>query len=358
MLDTSSIKTAEKTFIMTPDNLNNPWDALKEKVDYLKQPSSYHETCSEVISIETHMSWVFLTDNHAYKLKKPVSFSYLDFSGLQSRLLNCHKEVILNQYLAPDIYLGTIPFLQNKNKDFIPVGCPDNDNTVVDWFVKMKRFARDKTLDQAIITNKIDTNLVLESAQSLAQFYVRAKARPINAQWYIKNFERKIIANKQALSNPVFGLDAAEITELHEIQLNDLHKLADTITHRVKNGHIIECHGDLRPEHICLDHPPIIFDRLEFNPTLRVMDVAEELAYLSLECDLLGNAAVSNIYSTTCEKAIQDTPPPELCSFYKCIRACLRAKISAWHLNDSEVTDLEKWYQKANMYLNYASSIK
>lgn len=331
------------------------WDQLKAKVEFLKQPLSYHEDCKEIISIETHISWIFLTDHHAYKLKKPVRLSYLDFSDLESRRINCEKEITLNQYLAPEIYLDTIPFMQNKQGEFIPIG-RDEEGVIVDWFVKMKRFPRKKTLDHEIIHQKIDHKIVQESARSLIRFYQQTVVPAILPESYLMRLQERIYDNEQNLSAPEYGLDQTLIKDLHNAQRDELHQLAACIKHRVLNGRIIECHGDLRPEHICLISNPIIIDRLEFNRALRVMDATEELAYLSLECEFLGNSNVGEVFLATYQEAFQDIPSPELLKFYKMLRACLRAKISAWHLDDPKIDDLEKWYEKAKAYLEFAAN--
>ncbi|GGI77382.1 hypothetical protein [Legionella impletisoli] len=339
-------------------NLNrqkNPWEALKEKFDFLREPSSYHEHCSEVTYIETHMSFIFLTNQHAYKLKKPVTFSYLDFSTLESRRNNCFKEVEINQFLAANIYLKPIPLMLNKQKKLIPVGHPEG-KFIVDWLVKMKRFPREKTLDEAILNQKINWTLVKEAANLLMHFYSISPPTQLSPERYLLNLKESIFKNEQALINPSYSLNTTLVKELHSFQQNELHALSDEIKHRVLQGKVLECHGDLRPEHVCLISPPIITDRLEFNRTLRVMDVVEELAYFSLECEFLGNSEVGTLFLSTYQEHIEDIPSPRLWRFYTLLRTCLRAKISAWHLDDPQVNDLEKWYKKAQDYLTYATS--
>ncbi len=86
-------------------------DTLEAKLAFLKQAAAYPEPTSRVDAIETHMSWVFLTDTHAYKLKKPVRYDYLDFSTIEARHLDSEMEVRLNRRLAAEVYLGVIPLV-------------------------------------------------------------------------------------------------------------------------------------------------------------------------------------------------------------------------------------------------------
>ena len=91
-----------------------PEVTLDSKVAFLRQPTSFQEPTYRVEAIETHMSWVFLTDHHAYKLKKPVSYDFLDFSALDARRLYCQEEVRLNARLAAEVYLGIVESLSTR----------------------------------------------------------------------------------------------------------------------------------------------------------------------------------------------------------------------------------------------------
>jgi aminoglycoside phosphotransferase family enzyme len=125
---------------------------------------------------------------------------------------------------------------------------------------------------------------------------------------------------------------------------------------RVRARRIIEAHGDLRPEHICLTDPPVIIDCLEFNRNLRLLDPVDELSFLGLECERLGAPLVGATMLDLYREATGDAPAEELIAFYKSYRACLRAKIAAWHLRDSEIREPEKWPALARTYLELANA--
>lgn len=341
---------------MSPNNESKVWQELKNKVTFLKRSDSYKEECSTVEAIETHMSWVFLTDQYAYKLKKPVKFPLLDLSQLKTRYLNCHKELRLNQFLAPGIYLGVIPIIQDKHGQFCPIGQPE-EGTTVDWLLQMRRFPRDLTLDQVILRNCIDKFLVTKAAQILTKFYQKANPVRITPTEYKDRLRKYIQENLKILTTSKYGLNRALVKSIHQTQLNELNFLSEKIDKRVYQGRIIECHGDLRPEHICLTSPPIIIDRLEFSDELRTMDPVDELSYLSLECELLGRADIGTSFFDAYQEETKDNPPARLLSFYKSYRACLRAKISIWHLDDPRVKNSDWWHKRANSYLDLSTAI-
>jgi aminoglycoside phosphotransferase family enzyme len=123
---------------------------------------------------------------------------------------------------------------------------------------------------------------------------------------------------------------------------------------RAAGGRIVEGHGDLRPEHVCLTVPPVIFDCLEFNRDFRIVDPVDELAFLAMECERLGNTGVGPALLATYAQVTGDRPPPALVHFYQALRACLRAKLSIWHTHDLPPGAWGKWQELARAYLAIA----
>jgi aminoglycoside phosphotransferase family enzyme len=123
----------------------------------------------------------------------------------------------------------------------------------------------------------------------------------------------------------------------------------------VSQGRIVEGHGDLRPEHVCLGPEPLFIDCLEFNRDWRVLDPADELAYLAMECEHAGAPWIGEVVFETYREATGDNPPLPLVRFYKAYRATVRAKLSAWHLKDHpDPADQGKWIARAQRYLELA----
>lgn len=308
------------------------WEALDRKVKFLKSVS--------LESIETHLSWVFLTESLAYKLKKPVHFSYLDHSTIKSRQRDAEREVLLNQQLAPGYYLGAMPLML--------------DGKVTDWLVVMKRFPRELTLIEKISELKTDDPLLESAAQALTRFYLDSAPVPIGPQEYVLRLERYVKENLLALSRPRYGLERDIVSQVHEWQLEILFEYREHFYQRVREGRIIEAHGDLRPEHICLTDPPILVDRLEFSQELRTMDPVDELSYLTLECALLGRPDIGEVFFRAYRSGTNDDIENEVISFYRSFRAALRAKISLWHLDDPRVLVKKKHINKGERYLKLA----
>ncbi|QBR85086.1 hypothetical protein E3983_12440 [Legionella israelensis] len=332
-----------------------PWEELEKKVEFLKKTEAYEKPCKKIEAIETHMSWVFLTEEHAFKLKKPIQYSFLDLRKLDARYLNCLCELEINQDLAPGFYIEATALCQNKQQ-FYPVG-QDIKGKVVDWLLKMQRFPQDKTLKQQIKQDKIDETKLREAALILARFYKQSAPEKIKNNDYRKRLNRYVTDNFNALTRSQYGLDQIQVQAIHSAQFHLLCELSDELEQREMQGKIIDCHGDLRPEHICLISPPIFVDRLEFDPELRKMDPVDELSYLTLECDLLGRADIGEFFFDVYQKKTNDQPSAKLLSFYQSLRACVRAKISAWHLDDPRVSDKDKWQRNAKKYLQYAAFI-
>ena len=163
--------------------------------------------------------------------------------------------------------------------------------------------------------------------------------------------------NFSVLSSSRFHLDPLTLETLKTAQLQFLRTNRDELLERVRKKRIIQGHGDLRPEHICLTDPPIIFDRLEFSQKLRTVDPYDELSYLDLECLHLGDESIGKIYLSAYEHLVQDFISIELIHFYQSYRAVLRAKLAILHLDDERVSNKDLWMNKTLVYLHLAKII-
>lgn len=327
-----------------------PAAALEAKIAFLKQPAAYPERPARVEAVETHMSWVFLTHVHAYKLKKPVRYAYLDFSTIGARRLDCEAEVQLNRRLAPEIYLGVVPLTQSLEGGF-GLGMPGQ---IVDWLVKMRRLPADRMLDHLIRSGSVQPTEIRQLAHRLARFYASAAVQTVSAEAYRQTLAERIRDNLRELASPEFGLDTDALQRLGASQLAFLARCGALLDARASQGRIVEGHGDLRPEHVCLLREPIVIDCLEFNREFRILDPADELGYLALECELLHAADVGRWLLDGYAEASGDAPPPPLLHFYQGCRAVLRAKLAAWHLRDDGRRGPDKWLATAREYLALA----
>jgi uncharacterized protein len=323
--------------------------SFEEKIAWLCRPESYGGT-SAVEIIETHMSCLFLTDRLVYKMKKPVRYPFLDFSTLEARRRNCEDEVRLNRRLAREVYLGAVPLV------LTPAGLKlESTGQTVEWLVKMRRLPRHLMLDCAIREGRVTERDVARFTLVLATFYRNAERVPLTAPVYRHRMRGRAGEHHAALSDPHYGLDVQRLTALHEAQLRFIENDGRLLDERVQAGHIVEGHGDLRPEHVCLTAEPVFIDCLEFNRELRVIDPVEELAYLGLECEFMGARHVGEIVLETYSRATGDTFARPLVRFYALQRAMLRAKLALGHLEDGLTSSgRAQWIDRAYAYLALA----
>ena len=322
---------------------------LADKVAFLSQVRAY-PAASDVVTRETHMSWVFLAGEKAYKLKKPVKFPYLDFSTLERREAACRAELRLNRRLAADVYLGVVPLTQTAHGPSL-----SEKGQIVDWLVIMHRLDEERMLDHRIAARSIDVAKVDQLCSVLAQFYLRArrvfKPPPVG----ISEWRRNISINRQALLDSRFHLPVGLVWRIDRAQRRFLAERETLIANRIHAHRIVDGHGDLRPEHICLDTSPKVIDCLEFNANLRAIDPVDELAYLSVECERLGASWVGERIIKRVLCRLRDWVPEELLWFYRCYRATLRARLAIAHLLEPNPRTPKKWPAVAKAYLRIAT---
>lgn len=327
-------------------------DAL---VAVLRRPEAYPEPPAEVTVVETHMSWVFLAGDHVYKLKKAVRHEGIDFSTPELRRRNCLEEVRLNHALAPGVYLG-IATLTREADGRLAI---DGQGTPIECLVHMRRLPSGRSLEAIIRDGRTqaDESGIREAARHLARFYQASPPEPIEAPAQRAWLEAGVRADLEALSARRYGLPLDRLGALVGAQLAFLAQHVPLFVARVNAGRIVEGHGDLRPEHIWLDGEPAIIDRLEFDRALRVLDAADELAFLGLECDRLGAPQVGGWFLEVYMEMTGDDPPAPLLHFYRVYRALRRATISARHLDDPSVADHARFAARARRYLEIVEPV-
>lgn len=319
---------------------------LESKIAFLQRPSSYPPPCSQVEAIETHMSWVFLAGQHAYKLKKPVAYNGVDLRNGSARRRNCEEEVRLNRRLAPDVYLGVVPLgLDWRHQlTLAPLAEP------VDWLVHMRRLARRDMLDSALRDMRVGVADVVRVARRLAAFYRAAAHEPMAQAEVLARLAREIVHNRQVLCAPAYPLEAESNAALCDAQLHALRLHAQLFAARP----MVEGHGDLRPEHVCIRPQVLVIDCIEFSRALRLADPLDEIAFLTLEVERLsGNGLSEALLRAYCDAA-GDHPPLALVHFYKSLRAAVRARLSIRHLDEPRFAGSAEWIQRTQDYLQLA----
>lgn len=325
---------------------------LEAKLAFLRQPASYPFPVSRVETVETHMSWVFLTERHAYKLKKPVNYGIPDFSTLEARHFFCDEEVRLNRRLAPAVYLASLS-LSVDASGHLEI---DGSGEAVDWLVAMRRLPAERMLDRAIRCGVASGKDMIRVANHLAAFYRTCLPVPVAPADYRGRFGRDIALCRETLAQPRFGLPTSDIDAAYDAQREALQRMAPLLDERVDGRHIVEGHGDLRAEHVCLEGNVAIIDCLEFSRQLRIADPLDELGFLALECERLNAPLLGDDLFRAYEAATGESGPAGLVHFYKSIRAGLRARLAIRHLDEEMFRCSPEWGRRAMQYLELAVS--
>lgn len=336
--------------LMVP-TMTHPEDGaeLAEKVSFLAEPAAYGHATRQVEARETHMSWVFLTDDRVYKLKKPVRHAFLDFSTVSRRRFFCEEELRLNRRLAAATYRRVVPLCRDGSGGLTLGG----EGRAVDWLVEMSRLPQADMLDERIRSGRVAVPEIERIGGLLADFYARLAPETADGGAYLRHLVNEQRINREILLRPEFGLADIAADELAKVD-SLLQRAQPWIAARLADGAILECHGDLRPEHVCLVQPPQIIDCLEFNRSMRIMDPYDEINYLGMECDMLGAAWIRPLVNRALDGRLPTRPVAPLMALYGGFRALLRARLCIAHLLDTPIRHAEKWRPLAIRYIRQA----
>lgn len=321
---------------------------IGEKVAFLSNADSYPVEAERVEVLETHMSWVFLVGPRVYKLKKPVAHQLFDFTTVDGRYNNCIEEVRLNRRLGGDTYIG-VEQLSAVAGGGLALGM---EGVPVDWLVVMHRLPEAAMLETQIKSAAVEYQRVAAAADLLARFYLSAASVKLSGKQYLERLRGGISDNYRQLVN--YSLPEDRVKSVFDQQMSLLEKKSALFANRATAGSLVEAHGDLRPEHVCLTEPPVVIDCLEFSRDLRIRDPVDELSFLAMECEKLGEQKVGKILFEVYGRITGDEPEASLIAFYKAYRASERAKLVIWHLDDDYQERRGPWRQKALDYLSIA----
>lgn len=267
---------------------------------------------------ETHIDCVLVGPKFAYKIKKPVKFSFVDYSTLAKRKHFCHEELRLNRRYSPSIYFGVVPIEQ--------------DGKIVDCAVKMKSFLPEERLDRLLLKNKVSPKMIGEIARMLAAFHLRAQK--ISGQSFYPNLKKTLADNLNNISDYVGkSISRGDFNDLSAFLKNFPEKNRPFFVRRIKEGKIKDLHGDLHAENIFYRKKPYILDCIEFNSRFRQIDTAQELAFILMSFELLGKKELSfNLLKIYLERT-KDYSALPLLNYYKCHYAAVRGMVNSMEGN-------------------------
>ena len=336
---------------------------IQEQINSLLLEGEFPEVSAERELIETHISWVFICHRFVYKIKKPIKYSFLDFSTLEKRKKYCKREIELNKRLTDAIYLDVVPI--NRLNDHYKIG--GNVGTVIDYAVRMHKMDRTKQMDQLLVQNKVTKSDIQNLAKKIAVFHGNTVIIHQKDVMDIQEEFNDLEAEKEYLAAQSNGSMYATIIG-SAIKASDdfLKRNKALLTGRLRAGFFRDCHGDLHSRNIFLLPSPQPFDCIEFNDDYRQIDVLNEVAFLCMDLDAFGKKDLSELfleYYNQFFPSMKSSKEHHLFVFYKAYRANVRAKVNSLRaksaVNEKERTkalsEVDKYLRLMESYLKTLS---
>ena len=305
----------------------------------LSDPRLYPEATTGVGLVQTQMSCVFLTDEYAYKIKKPVNLGYVDYTTLAKRRYFCERETLLNRRLCPSVYLGVVSITFDGSSFAF-----DGAGEVAEYAVRMLRLPDERLLDNMLKRNAATPEMMDTVAGKLAEFHRTAETNERIAAFgsvatITQNTEENFSQTQKYLGR---SISEKQFNQIRDYTRGFIRDNKEIFERRIKEGRIRDCHGDLHAQHICFCHDLCIFDCIEFNERFRYCDVASEAAFLAMDLDRYGRADLGRRFIKEYISRSGDTDIPVLLNFFKCYRAYVRGKVASFKLDDPLVSQDDK----------------
>ncbi len=328
---------------------------LPSTVEGLLKPEAYPHKPHKIELVQTQMSFVFLTGEYVYKIKKPVNLGYLDYSTLEKRHFLCRQELELNRRLCPDAYLAVVPVVEQKSGL-----CIEGQGKAIEYAVKMKQLPRDRMMDALLARGQVTPEMVARVAEKLANFHQMAEVNPDTTAFgsfdvIQQNWDENFVQTEKYIGLTIFRTKY----ERTKGYVGDFMKSnASLFEKRKRDKKIRDCHGDLHAAHVCFIGDICIYDCIEFNDRFRYCDVASELAFLAMDLDHHRQAGLSRHLADTYVELSHDQELVKLLRFYKCYRAYVRGKVESFKLDDPLISQTEKTkaLESARSYFQLAES--
>ena len=318
------------------------------------KPAAYPHPVERVRLVETHISWVLLTGSFAYKIKKPVNLGFLDFSSLEDRRHFCEEEVRINRRTAADLYLGVVPIGQT------PHGPRFGAEPPVEFAVRMRQFPHEARLDRCLQGGRLGVENTRQLAQSIAGFHMTLPPRlDSDPDFEVERAVRPARNNFKHLDPQVFGDEAQQrLAVIEAWTLAQASALAPVFEARARSGAVRECHGDLHLENLLmLDGRFVPYDAIEFNPNLRWIDIANDIAFLAMDLLARGRSDLAFTLLGAWLEANGDYDSLEVMRFYLVYRSMVRAVVSAIRAGQAVETTAGSARPGAERYIQIAADL-
>lgn len=290
---------------------------------------------------QTHISVLLIGQKHVIKLKKPVDFGFLDYTTLEKRKQACEAEVRLNRRLCPDTYLGVGEVVEVDGQ----IGFSGENGKLVDYCVRMKRLPDDKMLDYLVANGAVTEQMIDRIAERLSQFHRAAIRHDEVSRWgspqeIRHNWEENFAQTNAYIDRTI----TASVYDAIRTGVNrEWEEKKELFERRVHEGRIVDGHGDVRCESICVTDDLIrIYDCIEFNDRFRCDDVASEAAFLAMDLDARGRPDLGYYFTEAYQRRSEDAELFGLSPFYRCYRAYVRGKVQSFQLDETEFSEAER----------------
>lgn len=323
-------------------------------IESLQNTTLYDHPVEKFEVIETHISWVLLTGNYVYKIKKPVNFGFLDFSTLEKRHFYCEEELRLNRQLAPDLYLGVVTIHGSKERPEL-----NGQGPVIEYAVKMQQFPQSAQFDRLLEKQGLDNLIMDKLAGKVAYFHLTIDSVKKTSDFGDLNHVRQpVLENfehiRACIDDPAI---TSQLEKLEHWSKQQLKELAELIQQRKAQGFVRECHGDMHLRNIALWHNDImIFDCIEFNKNFYLIDVMSEIAFLIMDLEDRQQDAKAQRFLNSYLEITGDYEGLRLLLFYKVYRALVLAKVNALRTGQEQpgTAEYEKTFKEFMQYLKLA----
>jgi aminoglycoside phosphotransferase family enzyme/predicted kinase len=317
-------------------------------IDEMLAPSVYPHPVTHLIKRETLISWIILTGQYAYKIKKPVRLDFIDATALSSRREMCEQEVALNRRLAPDLYLEVVAITRDDNG--VRVG---GSGEVIEYAVKMREFQGSQELGSLLDRREVCLPEIVDLAERLAEFHQRAPRTADRTFTCTDHLRDAVLGNLASLLSHLNAPEAlAELGQLIDWTHDELHDLLPTLRLRERRGFIRECHGDLHARNIVRWKGHLVpFDCLDFEPKLRWIDVMNDVAFLVMDLASHDRSDLSCAFLNRYLEITGDYDGLRLLAFYAIYRALVRAMVDSIDSRNStepQAALRERMYKRVN----------
>lgn len=306
--------------------------------------------------LETHISWVLLSGDFAYKIKKPLNLGFLDFGTLDKRRRACEDEVRLNRRLAPEIYLGVASIAGSPASPHLEGG-----GETIEYAVKMRRFAPEAAFDQLDAQGRLEAAQIEAVAARLARFHLYdcARAGDDDAWGSPDAIWRPVAQNLEQIAPHLdASADRATLAALRDWSVRTHAELTPLMQARKRDGFVRECHGDLHLGNLAwVDGAPLIFDCIEFNAALRWIDIQSEVAFAFMDLMQRGHPDWAWLFLNVWLEHSGDYAGLALLGYYAVYRALVRSKIALLRAAQIDGAERDAARSDAQAHLELAAAL-